>query len=127
MFPTEIKATYKQGIRADLMDNLNNNLPTLITIALPPMDFGHVVVVIGYDPVTNELQFFDPAYNEKFSELKFNDNYGKKLGVSTFEALWGRSNLFIRNNSMVTVEKYPMKTVPIIRLGYGNRTIINIR
>ena len=127
MFPNEIKASYQKGTRADLIDNLNNNLLTLITIALPAWDFGHVVTVIGYDPETDELQFYNTAYKEIQPEKIFLEHYGEPLGINTLDELWSQSNLFVSRNSMVTFETFQV-TIPIIGSGSGGfRTIINLR
>ena len=107
MFPGQVKATFTQGSRADLMTNLNNGCPTMITIALPGSDIGHVIVVIGYDPATKELHFFNPASGKIESESDILLGYDKGRGFKTFDDLWTASNFWIPPNSMVTVSSVP--------------------
>lgn len=108
------KATYSQGTRADLMNNLNNNLPTIVSLTLPGWDIGHAIVAIGFDPVTREIVFFDPATGNIELESKILANYNRGRGFSSFDDLWGASNIFISNNSMVTIQQVPLPPVNII-------------
>jgi len=56
MFPGQIRATFTQGNRADLMNNLNNGCPTIVFIALPlEQGVGHALVVIGYVSATMDV------------------------------------------------------------------------
>ena len=112
MFPGQIKATYTHGNRADLINNLNNGCPTIVTIALPTKDVAHALVVIGYDPATQELIFYNPATGKKQSESEvlYDYNYGR--GFTTFDELWAASNNFIKGSSMVTLNNVPPTPLP---------------
>jgi RHS repeat-associated protein len=112
MSPGQIQATFTQGSRADLMDNLLIGCPTIITIALPWPGVGHALVVVGYDPDTNELQFFNPAYGKIWSESNVVSFYGDGRGITTFEELWAQSNPVIPGYSMVTMGNAP--SLPLI-------------
>ena len=126
MFPGQIQATYSQGTYSNLMNNRINGCPTMITIALPGSDVGHVLVAIGFDPSTNQLSFYNPAYGEIWDESKVLDHYNMGRGFQTFEELWAASNFWIPSNSMVTLSIMP--PTPIISLpqsgGLGIRTNI---
>jgi RHS repeat-associated protein len=54
LFPG-ISATYSQGDRAALLSNVMNDLPTVVSIAYQDLGIGHALLVVGYDPVTNEF------------------------------------------------------------------------
>jgi len=106
MFPGTIKATSTKGTRDDLLNNLKNGKPTMITIALPiNQGVGHVLVVIGYDESTEEFWFFNPASGKIEDEKTILDTYNCDRGYKSFDELWGSSNGVIESNSMVTVEK----------------------
>ncbi|MEA3439509.1 MAG: RHS repeat-associated core domain-containing protein, partial [Chloroflexota bacterium] len=104
-----LEAVFTQGTRADLLNNLNNGYPTIVNLALKPWVFGHALVAIGYDPDTDELWFFDPAYGDIKSENDILQRYDKGRGYSSFDDLWSASNVFISSNSMVTVRRVRVK------------------
>lgn len=108
-----IKAAFSQGTRADLLSNLNSDLPTIVSIALPRLEVGHAVVAIGFDPITNEIWFFNPATGSIASESQILSDYNKGRGYTSFDELWSASNLFIPSNSMVTVQRVPLPMIPI--------------
>jgi len=113
------EATYSQGTRADLLQNLNNNLPTIVSLALPGWDIGHAIVAIGFDPATSEIIFFNPATGMTAAESQILKDYDKKRGFATFDDLWAASNMFIKNNSMVTIEKVPLPPLNMISPSMG--------
>jgi RHS repeat-associated protein len=124
MFPGTIKATSTKGTREDLLNNLKNGKPTMITIALPIDEgVGHVLVVIGYDESTEQFQFFDPAWGDEINESDFSERYSYN-GYETFDEIWGSSNGVIESNSMVTVEK--VSPHPLIS-GGGSYHLMNFR
>jgi RHS repeat-associated protein len=103
-----IEATFIQGARADIMQNLNDDNPTLITLAFDIDEgVGHVMVVIGYDPSIGEFMIFDPAYGDVKPESEIADRYSfTGSGTQrTFDELWDESNIFIGDHSMVTVKR----------------------
>jgi len=127
-----LEATYSQGSRADLMNNLQNDLPTIVSLALPasvngkPV-YGHAIVAIGFDPTTGDIQFFNPANKLKMTESDiysmYNDMWVKEEGISfrDFSDLWSQKNVFIPANSMVTVEQ----ARPVGIVGGGGDTKAN--
>jgi hypothetical protein len=107
-FDPELKATIAQGTRADLMSNLNNDLPTIVTINLKWNQYvAHAIVLIGYDPATGELMFFDPANGDVVPESEILNRNNQGRGFISFDDLWAAQNELldiVRNNAMVTVE-----------------------
>jgi hypothetical protein len=103
IFPGKIKATFTQGTRADLIANVYNGCPTIVTITLPGKGYAHALLVIGYDPETDELLFYNPAtgLEEREHQIKSDYDYGR--GFNSFEELWADSKPFIPSNSMVTL------------------------
>jgi hypothetical protein len=99
------------------MNNLNNGCPTIVTIALPTKDVGHALVVIGYDPATQELIFYNPATGKKQTESEVVRDYNYGRGFTNFNDLWAASNNLIKGNSMVTLDK--VSPTPIISPGGG--------
>ena len=80
----------------------------MISIALPlDKGVGHALCVIGYDPATNQFQFFDPAYGDKIDETKFKSRYG------SFDQVWqNNSNFIIPKASMVTLKPRELPSLP---------------
>lgn len=114
LFPGTIHANFSQGNRQDLLNNLFEGNPTMVSITLPSMrDVGHVLVVVGYDPTIHQLIFFNPAYNAKQNEKTVLDIYNEGRGFTTFEQLWSSGNIAIPHNSMVTLSN----TEPLSLLG----------
>jgi RHS repeat-associated protein len=108
-FDPGLEAAYTRGTRADLLENLNNGIPAIVSIALPAWDIGHALVVIGYDPETEELQFFDPVRGVIGPESEILERWNKNRGFASFEELWASSNIFIPANSMVTIYRVDVK------------------
>jgi hypothetical protein len=103
-FPGVVKARYSHGNRADLLKNLQNGFPTMVYLAFPPEHgFGHVLLVVGYDPDTEEFQFFNPAYGKEYTEKEIVGQYGYIRGDTSFDQLWAADTLWISGNSMVTI------------------------
>ncbi len=105
IFPGQIKATFTQGTRADLIANVFKGCPTIVTITIPGSGYAHALVVIGYDPKTDELIFYNPASGGRETESEILADYGKGRGFKSFEELWADSKPLIPNNSMVTLRK----------------------
>ena len=118
MFPGRISASQSQGTRNDLLTNLNNGCPTLVTLAFANENVGHVTVAVGYDPATGKFQFFDPAYGDVVDEDTIVARWDGSRGFKTFDELWAASNLVIPNNSMVTLQKVDSQ-VPDLTSGGG--------
>jgi RHS repeat-associated protein len=127
LFPGTIQASYTHGTREDLLNNLHNGYPTMVNIALPRInEVGHVLVVIGYDPSTNQLIFYNPAYDAVQDEKTILDIYNEGRGFKSFDELWAASFLpFIPSNSMVTVSK--AQPIPVLSIGSDYRQILNLR
>jgi RHS repeat-associated protein len=122
-----IEATISQGTRAVLLDNLENGLPTLVTIALPiNKGVGHVLVVIGYDPDIDQLIFFNPAYDvgADIQDEKQIGKYYNYDNFDTFEDIWSQSNIFIRSNAMVTVRINELQPLPMPKYGFIRGSMI---
>lgn len=91
------------------MVNLKNGDPTLITLALHK-GVGHVIVAVGYDPDTSEIQFFNPASGKLQSEtilIDYYKNMYKWFTFKSFDEWWASSNSFIRANTFVTMSNQP--------------------
>ena len=105
-FDPEIEASYaSNGTREDLMNNLEHGTPTLITLAFHNEGVGHVLVVIGYDPETEEFILFDPAYGDHQQETKILNRWGFDSAITSFDALWARENIFIETEAMVSIKR----------------------
>jgi hypothetical protein len=109
LFDPRVSAKFTQGNRVDLLDNLNNGLPTVISIAFPITEgAGHALLVIGYDPDIDQILFFDPANEDIVNEALFRNRYGD------FDFVWtNNSNAFIPDGSMVTIQMVTSPTLPI--------------
>jgi len=103
------KAKATHGTRQDLMKNLRNGIPTIVTIALTPENgYGHALVVVGFDPDIGELIFFNPAHGatEYEWEILQDRQYNPGFIYPTFDDLWAAENVFIQGgNNMVTIQK----------------------
>lgn len=90
-------ATYtKNNKKLDLINNLQNNVPTIVLFTWShnswdgiPAKGAHYVVVIGYDPQTDEFVYLDP---DNRSRRRF-----KRESWTAFSANWSRSFLGIEN------------------------------
>ena len=104
-----LSGTYSKGNRASLLRNLKHSLPTVVSFALPVLEgVGHSLVVIGYDPDTDEFTFFDPAKGERYEESEFASIWGGN--ETTFMDAWqNNGNYFVPEGAMVTLQ---LKTLP---------------
>jgi RHS repeat-associated protein len=118
------------GTRSELMDNLKNGIPTIVTIALDPdKGWGHALVVVGCDDKTGELLFFNPAYGkiQSESELLKYDQYNPGQRYTTFDELWAGQNYIIGGNNMVTVQvASPPNCISYPSGGGHNNTALNL-
>jgi RHS repeat-associated protein len=118
----EIEARMSQGTRDDILHNLQAGNPTLVTIALPiHKGAGHVLLVIGYEPETDEFIFFNPARGREQSEFKISEYYHKQYGNDKmdFNDLWAEKNIFVTNNAMVTLQRIELNPIPIKKFNLG--------
>jgi len=96
-----VSATYSQGTRGDLITNLKNGLPTVVSVAWTDANVGHALLVTGYDPKTSEFNLFDPGRGLVSSESSFQSYYG----VSFNQAWLNQPNVLIPAGSMVTLQR----------------------
>jgi RHS repeat-associated protein len=99
-----VRATFAQGNRADLENNVRNGNPTVVSFTVAGWGVGHAVVVVGENTATGELIFWDPQNNNFWYENQILARYNAGRGFQNFDALWADSNLFIPASPMVTVE-----------------------
>jgi len=123
----ELSAEYTQGTRDELRENLEQDIVTVVTIALPiNAGIGHVILLIGYDQKTGELIFFNPGSGEEEPEGMIGYYYStEKYGYEmTFVQLWEESNVIINNNAMVTIQIVELNYPPygIHNIGGGGRS-----
>ena len=69
-----------------------------------------MVVAIEYALDTDEIQFFNPAYNKIDSENDLLDKNKKERNIDSFDEVWAAPNIFIPPNSMIT---FHQETIPI--------------
>jgi hypothetical protein len=105
-----LQATFYTGTREDILESLLRGDPVLVSFALPGMEVGHAVVAIGYDPDTDEIQFFIPAFNRVMKESDMFDEYQRNRNFDSFDEVWSAPNIFIPANSMIT---FHQETIPI--------------
>jgi hypothetical protein len=118
----EIEARMSQGTRDDILHNLQAGNPTLVTIALPiHKGAGHVLLVIGYEPETDEFIFFNPASGYEETDKEVADFYSKEYGNEEmdFYDLWGEENIFVTNNAMVTLQRIELSPIPVKKINLG--------
>lgn len=120
-------AKASHGSRNELIQNIKNGIPTIVTIALKPEDgWGHALVAVGFDNITGELIFFNPATGNIETESfvlnteQYNPN---KNTYATFDDLWAAENSVIRGgNNAVTVQT-ASANVPSTSSGSGGGNV----
>jgi RHS repeat-associated protein len=116
-----VEATYTQGERIDLIDNLENGLTTLVTIAFPKdPGIGHTLLIIGYDPDIDQLWLFDPAYGDALDESSISMRYE---GKNSLNDIWSKENFIIKPYDMVTVRRNELPPLPIPKHGFIGRPV----
>ena len=105
-----LQATFSTGTREDILESLLRGDPVLVSFALPGLEIGHAVVAVGYDPDTDEIQFFNPAYNKIMPESEMIERYDEGRNFDSFDEVWAAPNIFIPPNSMIT---FHQETIPI--------------
>jgi hypothetical protein len=105
-----LQATFYTGTREDILESLQRGDPVLVTFALPGLEVGHAVVAVGYDPDTDEIQFFNSAFNRVMKESEMLDEYQRGRNFDSFDEVWAAPNIFIPPNSMIT---FHQETIPI--------------
>jgi RHS repeat-associated protein len=129
-----ITATYSDnGSRQELLNNLKNGIPTVVSIASSdPKTVGHAILAVGYDPATGEFQFFDPAFNDVVDEQMIDSRWGNGKGFTdTWQNGSGNemNDRLIPPKSMVTLIKEQYTWAPgfVTPGGSGIETIHNYR
>jgi RHS repeat-associated protein len=119
-----IDAEYSVGTRENLLSNIKNDIPTVVTFSLPiRKGVGHSVLAIGIDKKIQEIIYFNPATKSMISESQLAkdysiNNYGFEM---TFDELWANENLFLSSNSMVSIQ---LSSFWQVKRGGGSNWII---
>ena len=117
-FP-EIEAEYLQGNKETIISLLEQGNPVVVTLAYPK--YGHSVVAIGYEPLSDELIFVNPAggnrrneselVNEIRSQIKYYYPNTDLTQYEDFAALQSHSNFWILSGSLVVLSKHEQSGV----------------
>ena len=106
-----VTATVSSGNgRQNLINNLQNNLPTIVTVSWKDLSiYGHALLVVSYCPSTNQFTFMDPATGTVIEEKDFFKTF--PFDGSTFNQAWlNQPNTGIPSGSMVTLSLEPNNT-----------------
>ena len=84
------RAVYKNNATTrDLIDNLNNGDPTIVTVVWPGNTTAHAMVVGGYDSVADEWAFLNPADRNpqftRWSTAQFLANWNRPFALGYFQ------------------------------------------
>ena len=118
-FPN-IEANYLQGDKERIIKFLEQGNPVVVTIAYPK--YGHSVVAIGYEPLSDELIFVNPAGGQRSYETELVNEirhqieyYHPNTDLSQYEnfaALLSHSNSWILSGSLVVLSKQEQSGAP---------------
>jgi len=118
-FP-EIEAEYLQGNKETIISLLEQGNPVVVTLAYPK--YGHSVVAIGYEPLSDELIFVNPAGGNRRNESELVNDIRSQIGYffpntdltqyEDFAALQSHSNSWILSRSLVVLSKREQSGTP---------------